>query len=988
MSRHTYSQQGWNKQRRRKKRRHRAPQGSSPILKNLILLGIAAAIAGSLALLGFMAFISRDLPNPNSLTERTISQTTKIYDRTGEHLLYEIFGDENRTLKQLQTGFCGDGSELDIDEDGIPLFALQATITAEDRSFCEHGGFDVKGFTRAVIQNLLGNRVGGSTLTQQLVKNAILSNEKTITRKVKELILALELERRYSKDEILQIYFNEIPYGSTYYGLEAAAQNYFQKSANEITLAEAVTLAALPKAPTTYLNNPDRLLARRNYLLDEMKDLGFITEEDHTEALLEDTSVESSITNIDAAHFVLQVKEELEEEYGRRAVEEGGLKVITTIDYDMQVIAEEEVLRGVEENGERYGFTNASLVAIDPKTGQVMAMVGSKDFFDTEIDGQVNVATRLRQPGSSFKPIVYTKALEMGYTPNTVIWDVLTTFPTVTGDYEPNNYDLKERGPVRMRDAIQGSLNIPAVKMVYMVGVERALDFATSLGYTSFDDHSAFGLSLVLGGGEVQLLEHVNAYAVFANEGKRNDIVTILSVEDNEGVMIQEWKERDGKQVLDENVARTITHVLSDNNARTPYFGAQSYLQLGDRPVAAKTGTTNDYRDGWLIGYTPLLAAGVWGGNNDNTKMNRGAGGSTVAGPIWNAFMRRALAGTTVESFTPPVIEQTGKPVLDGEISSQTLVIDLASGKLATEYTPDSYREERIYAEYHSMLHYIDRSNPRGPAPEDPARDSNYEAWEAAIDTWIVAQEAQTGTKISNDPPPTEEDDLHVPKNFPKVSITTPNKNDELEDRALSVEVSASAPRGISRVEYYLDGLYLGSDTNAPYTLSTIIPSSIDRGVHTLKAVAYDDIDNTGADTVNIEVQTDGGGSAFDVIDPSNGQSIERSADTYTVVLSLQDPSNYSRVRLYAEPLGGGSSQTVGTVTNPSSPFLTIDWGLPDDGIWALSAEAILKDGGSSAVTAGILVEVIAVEASEEETVEGEEESEEIFVPESSLELF
>ena len=987
MSQHNYNQQGWKKKRRSSKRRNsRGKKSEGALVKNVILLGIAAAVMGSLMLLIFMAFISRDLPNPNSLTEREISQTTKIYDRSGEHLLYEIFGDENRTLKQLQEGFCGDGSELDLEETGIPLYALQATIAAEDRSFCDHKGFDVKGFTRAVIQNLLGNRVGGSTLTQQLVKNAILSNEKTITRKVKELILAVELERRYSKDEILQIYFNEIPYGSTYYGLEAAAQNYFAKSVNELSIAEAATLAALPKAPTTYLNNPDRLLARRNYLLGEMHELGFLDDSELEIAMAEETPVEASIINIDAPHFVLHVKEQLEEEYGRRTVEEGGLSVTTTIDYDMQMIAEEEVLKGVEENGERYGFTNAALVAIDPDNGQVMAMVGSKDYFDDEIDGQVNVATRLRQPGSSFKPIVYTKSFEMGYTPNTVIWDVLTTFPTVTGDYEPNNYDLGERGPVRMRDAIQGSLNIPAVKMVYMVGVETALDFATSLGYSSFDDHSAFGLSLVLGGGEVKLTEHVNAYATFANEGERHDIATILRVEDNEGVVIQEWKQRDGKKVLDENIARTITHVLSDNNARTPFFGEQSYLQLGDRPVAAKTGTTNDYRDGWLLGYTPSLAVGVWGGNNDNTEMNRGAGGSTVAGPIWNAFLRRALADTAIEQFTAPVIEQTGKAVLDGSISSEAVVVDRASVKLATEYTPDSYREERLYAEYHSLLHYVDRGDPLGSIPKNPD-DSNYEAWEQAIAVWIEKQEEETGTTIINEPPPTEEDDVHVPKNFPTVKIKDPDRGDEIEGRELSIRATASARRDVSRVEYYIDGLYLGSDSSSPYTLNTSIPSSIDRGVHTLKVVAYDDVDNSGSDTVNIEVQTDGSASSFELIDPNNGQTIERNEDTYTVVLSLQNPTDYSRVRLYAEPLGGGTRETAGTVTNPSSPFVTIDWALPDSGTWALSAEATGKDGAEPALTAGVLVEVIPTDTAEE-SGEGDEESEEIFVPEGTLDLF
>ncbi|MEK7620564.1 MAG: transglycosylase domain-containing protein [Patescibacteria group bacterium] len=993
MSSHQYNRQGWSRSGRS---RHRALLNrlglGSLTKKNLMLLAVAAFFAISLLGLAFIAFIARDLPNPNSLTQRSISQTTKIYDRTGEHVLYEIFGEENRTLVRLQEGFCGDGAELDLDENGIPLFAAQATIAAEDHSFCEHSGFDVKGFARAVFQNLIGNRVGGSTLTQQLVKNAILSSEKTITRKAKELILSLELERRYTKDELLQIYLNEIPYGSTYYGIEAASQNYFNTSVNELTLAQAATLASLPKATTFYLNNPDRLQARRDYVLGEMLDQGFITQEEHDAAILESTPVEVSLTNIDAPHFVLYVKELLEETYGRSAVEQGGLKVITTLDYDMQVIAEEEVLKGVDENRERYGLTNSALVAIDPKTGQILSMVGSKDYFDDDIDGQVNVTTRLRQPGSSFKPIVYTKSFEMGYTPNTVLWDVETTFPTVTGNYTPHNYDGGETGPIRVHDALQRSLNIPAVKMAYLVGVENALDFATSLGYTSFDDHSAFGLSLVLGGGEVKLLEHTNAYATFANEGVHYDTVPILRVEDNDGTVLEEWKEREGKKVVETNIARTISYVLSDNAARAPVFGASSYLQLGERPVAAKTGTTNDYIDGWLMGYTPSLAVGVWVGNNDNTPMNR-AGGSIGAGPIWSGFMTRVLQDKPIEYFTSPVIEETGKAVLDGRVGSTTVTVDRASGKLATEYTPDSYREERTFAQYHSILHYIDRADPRGSVPEHPEDDEMYAPWEAAIQTWIAKKEQETGVDIVNQDPPTEEDDLHVPKNFPSVRITNPDNNDDLDTRSFSISVSADAPRGVSRVEFYIDGQYLGSDTNSPWSLSTTIPSSISRGVHTLKTTAYDDIDNSGSDTVTIQLNTDAGSESLELIDPKNGQTIERKNETYTVVVSLKDPEDYRSVSLYTEDLSSGSTSLAGQTLNPESPFLTFEWTLPASGTWALTARAVSENGSTELSTAGVLVEIVeASPSTSEPTVpptEGEPTTKEtIFIPETNLNLF
>lgn len=916
----------------------------SVVIKNGVLIGLVVLCAGSLLAVGFIAFASRALPNPKSLTERSISQTTKIYDRTGEHVLYEIFGEENRTLKKMQEGFCLD-DKLDHDLKGIPLFAVQATIAAEDRKFCDHAGFDLVGIARAVLENLRGNRVGGSTITQQLVKNAILSSEKKIVRKIKELILSVELERRYSKDEILQIYFNEIPYGSTYYGIEAASQNYFHKSVHELTLAEAATLAALPRAPTSYLNNPDRLQARRDYILDAMANLSFISEEEAVEAKTQQTPVAVSLTNIQAPHFVLYVKELLEEQYGRRAVEEGGLKVITTLDIEKQQIAEEEVIKGVESQGAQYQFTNASLVAIDPKNGQILAMVGSKDFFDEIIDGQVNVSTRLRQPGSSFKPMVYAKAFELGYTPQTILWDVATTFPTVVGPYTPKNYDLKERGPVRLRNALQMSLNIPAVKLVYLVGIERVLDFANTLGYTSFDDYSRYGLSVVLGGGEVKLLEHVNAYATFANEGIHFDPVSLLRVEDADGTMLQEWRLRDGKRVIDANIARILSDMLSDNPARAPIFGTNSFLQLGDRPVAAKTGTTNDFHDGWLVGYTPSLAVGVWTGNNDNTPMNRG-GGTSAAGPIWNTFMRRALEGTPIETFSKPVIEQTGKAVLDGVISSSTVMIDKASGKLATEYTPTSYRMEKTFAQYHSILHYVNREDPRGLTPEHPEQDPQYQAWEQGIMTWITKREQEAGALISKETQPQEQDDVHVPENFPRVKIITPDDDDHSQTREVFLSTEAEAPRGVTRVEWYLDGYFLDSDSAKPFEGNVFIPNQISKGYHTLKAVAYDDVDNSGSDTIGVFLEAETEEIYFEIIDPQQNQIIERNTETYTIVLSLDDPERYQELQLFSEPVGqGGSSQLIGRVVHPSSPFTTFIWTLPLSGTWVLVAEASTQDG-------------------------------------------
>lgn len=950
------------------------------VLKNLILLAVVLGVAGSLFMLGLFAFVSRDLPDPNSLTERSISQSTKIYDRTGEHLLYEIFGDENRTLVKMQEGFCNDNKELEIDENGIPLFVLQATIAAEDRKFCSHHGFSFTGLLRAVVYQ--GRKGGGSTLTQQLVKNAILSPERTVIRKIKELIISLELERRYAKDEILQIYFNEIPYGSTYYGIQAAAQNYFAKPVNQLTLAEAATLAALPQAPTAYLNDQERLKARRNWILDGMAEMEFISQEEAKAAQAEETPVEVSITNIHAPHFVFYVKEQLGEQYGQRTMESGGLKVITTLDYDKQQAAEEAVREGVEASGEALGFTNASLVAIDPKTGQILAMVGSKDYFDEKIDGMVNVSTRLRQPGSSIKPIVYAKAFAMGYTPNTVVWDVKTDFPTATGNYSPNNYDLKERGPTRLRDALQGSLNIPAVKVLYMVGVENALNFAEELGYTSFGDRSRFGLAIVLGGGEVKLLEHVSAFATFANEGVRHEPVSILKVEDSQGQVLQEWEENEGYKVVEANIARMITNVLSDNAARTPFFGSNSQLSLGSRPVAAKTGTTNDYHDAWTVGYTPSLVAGVWGGNNDNSEMNRGAGGSTVAGPIWNAFMRQALEGEAVESFTAPQIPITGKAVLDGKLEQATVVVDKITGKLATEYTPPQFREEKIFAQYHSLLHYVDRGDILGPAPGNSASDPYYDKWEEAIAAWIVKKQEETGIEITQAEAPTEFDDVHVPENFPSVQITNPREGSETNDRRVTIEAQAEARRGVARVEFYIDGYFLGYDPRLPYSLQATIPNTIDRGYHTLKVVAYDDVGNSGSDTMGWRVMSEAADNTFEIIDPKNGQTIEwaEGNNEFDIVVSLEQPTEYKIVTVYANPIGLGDRQSVAAKINPESPFLTFTWGLPPGGDWALYAVAE-NNNGELLETPGIVVQVVQTEPASAEAEESEEAEESIDLP-------
>lgn len=919
------------------------------VLKNLFLALVALALLGSLVILGLFAWVSRDLPDPNSLTTREIPQATKIYDRTGEHLLYEIYGDENRTVVKLQEGFCQDDPNLEVDPSGIPLFMAQAVLTAEDRKFCTHHGFSVTGLFRAFVFG--GTRGGGSTLTQQLVKNAILTNERSIIRKVKELILSVALERKYTKDEILQIYFNEIPYGSTYYGVQSAAQNFYKKDVKDLTLAEAATLAGLPQLPTYYINNPDELRARRDWILTSMAELGYITAEEAQSAKDTETPIRAAdpedADDSGELHFVLWVKEQIIDqlEMTEREVEQGGLKVITTLDYDKQKIAEAAVKSNLEAQSGTYGFNNTGLVAMDPKTGQVLSMVGSADYFNDEIDGQVNVTLRPLQPGSSMKPIIYAAGFEKGYTPNTLLWDVATTFATPTGPYNPANYDGREHGVVSVRKALQGSLNIPAVKMMYLVGYDNALDFAERLHYTTFADRSSFGLSVVLGGAEVELLEHTAAYATFANDGVYRAPVAILKVEDSNGNTIHEWKDDGGEKIMDSNIARQLSNVLSDDSSRAYIFGSGGKLTLPGRAAATKTGTTNNNKDAWTMGYTPSLVAGVWIGNTDGTTMKAHADGSYVAAPVWNEYMQKSLEGTPSESFPSPTIDITGKAVLDGIPPQQTVTIDTASGKLATESTPTRFREEKICGEYHEILHYVDRNDPRGPAPADPAQDEYYQSWEDALASYIVRYNE---TKKPEEPAlevceiPTESDDVHVEKNIPDIEILAPDGGDDV-GRSFDVNLKTDSRRGVERIEYAIDGTVVGTSSNTSGT-NLELPSWVQSGKRTLTVTAYDDVDNSASASVSINVTEAGNLQSLRITNPFANQTIEKTGVPYVVVLEIPNANTISSVHITAQNTATGLIETVGDISSPSS-LITANWTLGAAGEYLLLAQATQSDG-------------------------------------------
>jgi penicillin-binding protein 1C len=599
------------------------------------------------------SYFARDLPHPDVMTNRHILQSSKIYDRTGEVLLYEVHGGRKRTL---------------IAQEDIPDVVKYATIAVEDDRFYEHFGFDVESIVRATVVNYaLGREVqGGSTITQQLVKNAIFSPKKTYERKIREILFAIQLERYVSKDDILHMYLNEIFYGQNAYGIVAASEIYFAKQPSELTVAEAALLASLPKAPSRlspYGEGKDVLMRRQRRAIARMYALGFISYEETQSALSEQLAFSNSTDKgIIAAHFVFYVLGQLEEKYGRTRLETGGLRIVTTLDMDKQLKAERAVSSHID-TAARYGASNIGLTAVDPKTGDILAMVGSTDYFNMGADGNVNIATSLRQPGSSFKPYVYAAAFEKGLTPDTILMDQETDFG---GGYKPKNYDGKVHGAVTLKQALANSWNIPAVKLGYIIDPAEGAALARRLGVEAgLPQDAYYGPSTSIGAKEVRLVDHVAAFGVFANKGLKAHKSGVLKVTDSYGTIIDERNMAATEQVLDANVANTLTSVLSDNALRAQTFGANSPLQLS-RPNAAKTGTTNDFKDAWALGYTPNLAAGVWVGNNDGRQMHQGADGVFVAAPIWRAFMEEALLGMPIEHFEAPEPIQPSAPDLRG----------------------------------------------------------------------------------------------------------------------------------------------------------------------------------------------------------------------------------------------------------------------------------------------------------------------------------
>jgi membrane carboxypeptidase/penicillin-binding protein PbpC len=518
----------------------------------------------------------------------------------------------------------------------------------------------------------------------------------------------------------------------------------------------------------------------------------------------------------------------------------------------MQSIAETVVKEGAEKNSKNYNAHNAALVAIDPKTGQILSMVGSKDYHNIEEDGNVNVAiSPHRQPGSSFKPFVYATAFKKGYTPNTILFDTYTNFGKDGSgkEFRPQNYNLKYSGPVTIRQALAMSLNIPAVKTLYLAGIEDSVKTAHDLGITTLNNPNTYGLSLVLGTGEVKLLDMVSAYGVFANDGYRNDYASILKIEDSNGEILKEFKEN-SKQVLDVEIARNITNILSDNVARTPAFGSRSDLYLSERPVAAKTGTTNEYKDGWTIGYTPSLVSGVWAGNNHNEKMKR-AGGIKAAAPIWNNFMSQVLELDPIEKFISPKPIETNKFVLNGKYENEVIIkLDKACrDKLANELTPENQIEEKIYLTAHNILYYVDKNNPQGDYPKNPAEDEQFARWEGPVLEWLKENADEINVEL-----PTEACNLRNEDSLPILEIVSPQNNQIIQGDKIKVKAEALAEFDISQIDFYFDDVLIGIGKVSPYEVYYKIPAGAEEGAHDIIVKAYDQIGSSVERKISIVI--------------------------------------------------------------------------------------------------------------------------------------
>ena len=825
----------WKSTRRRAIWRDRRIYGKSLGRSRKLVKWAKIAFFGAIGFFIFLFFVlpllAFNLPSPDKIV-RTEGYSTKILDRNGK-LLYDIYANQNRTPVKLED---------------IPLYLRQATVSIEDKNFYKHSGFDPIGMVRGFLRIFTkGRMAGGSTITQQLVKTVLLTNDRTVIRKIKEFVITIQIERKYSKDEILQMYLNEVPYGGTSWGVGAAAETYFDKEVGDLNLVECAILAGLPQSPSRYSpysSTPKAYISRSTDVLRRMREDGHITKEQEASAVasLTDFQFKAKGTSLNAPHFVQYVQKILEERYGQASTEQGGLTVTTTLDLDLQDKAQTIVTEEIAKV-ENQHITNGAAVVLNPETGEILSMVGSKNFFADDYDGQVNVTTSLRQPGSSFKPFTYVTAFKKGYSPASLLMDVPTTFPGGVGqpDYNPVNYDGKFVGPIQVRYALANSRNVPAVKMLAMVGIKDVLETATDMGITSLppttETLKKVGLSLTLGGGEVRLIDMTTAYSAFVNKGYRIDPVAILKVTDINGKVLENNTPKKGKQVITEAQAFLISSILSDNEARKDTFGLNSHLNLAN--VMVKTGTTNDKKDNWTIGGNEHAMVGVWVGNNDNTSMLNVASGVSGASPIWRKITQEALKGKASVSFKVPdsvsqvsVDSVSGYGAHDGFASRLEyfvkgteptladpihvlLKVCKNDGKLATP--SDIAANNFDYKEYYQFKE------------EDPTAGSGANKWQEAILNWT------NGQADSKYHPPTDFCGTSNPLN---VEFTNPHdKNTTNAD--FTATYTANSSSAITQARLLVDGVEKCSSNSGSNSYSCEV-LGLSTGTHTLTAEATD----------------------------------------------------------------------------------------------------------------------------------------------------
>ena len=809
----------------------RSKENFSSLLLRISKFAFFALIAAVVVGVAILSYIAYDLPSPDKIVRRE-GFSTKILDRSGE-VLYDIYQDQKRVPVKFED---------------VPDYLKEATISIEDKNFYSHEGFDVLGIVRGFTKIFTKGRAeGGSTMTQQLVKNVLLTSERSVLRKIKEFVLAVQIERKYTKDEILLMYLNEAPYGGTAWGVEAASEAYFGKSVKDLNLVESAVLAGLPQRPSyysPYSANSDAYKARTRDVLRRMREDGHITSdlEDEAIQMLDEIKFAGKGGNFKAPHFVSYVEQILEDKYGSAILEQGGYTITTTLDWKIQEEAQKIVTDEVNKV-EGLNITNGASVVLDSQTGEILAMVGSKDFSAKDYDGQVNVTTALRQPGSAFKPFTYVTAFKKYYTPSTLIMDVPTEFPGGIGQpvYKPVDYDGKYRGPIQLRYALANSINIPAVKLLAMVGIRDVLRTAYDLGINSLkptdETMSRVGLSLTLGGGEVRLLELTSAYSAFMNKGYRVDPVSILKIEDANGKVLEENKPEKGKQVLSEAEAFLIANILSDNSARAMIFGENSLLNIAGKQIAVKTGTTNDKRDNWAVGGNPQVVVGTWVGNNDNSPMKQVASGVSGASPIWRKILLKSLDGKPNATFEIPenvvtkeVDSVSGYSAHDGfpsrleyfikgtepgnDLVHIKLKVCKSQGKLATpsDVSSGNYEEREYFVfKEEDVTGGIDGVN----------------KWQEGILAWITSQ------NDSRYNPPT---DYCEGSNPISVDFNSPRDHNSNLPEKFNVDIKVDSVNDISEVVLEIDGVKLRTFTGKPFSQDVDLSS----GVHQLRAVSRD----------------------------------------------------------------------------------------------------------------------------------------------------